>query len=497
MAAGQIPVLAGRPAGVADRRLGAGVKNPLLRLGGTVILRVGAARFGRRTARPHARPAAPARFYCEDIAREAVLEQRYSEHALRPLFRYGIPLRRAPLLIDLELAHEFIRAQAAYTGHLGGGGDFVALCRQIVAQSMMRLRSGKWVACGLGLHSGNAWCPIDPLAWRNASDASIGDWLKGRLTLAGLQYHEIHIRPLDALPFADASLVFGYETLVDGFLVERARRNEGDASRLRRQLNSELLLFICCGYVDAHGFDATAGQRRMISIEDLEDEPRRVAGSEIELASGTVLRDVQVTFPDPFKAEAKAKSDVPVPPVLLSNEPSRVHIESLSEGVTELFRKPDDTTRGAPLPTSRKGRSGAREKYDWPALVSELIRRGEKGEFRNRNGVPTGQIRQWFENKYKMQPGQILPERLTDLVPNVISSLGYFGPCDDVQCPPGEIVGDERWPFWRELIGFAISGSSMPSLEELVPHMLSFCVHVRKFRPDRQHVRDQIDAALP
>ena len=308
----------GRDAGIPRRNL-SGAKVRLLRLGHTMIIAGGAARFGRRTARPHACSAAPASFMRGDWWREAAVSDHYPTPVMRLGSSYGIPLPLAVALTDQLLAlslyeamDSFSAARARFTRLVNETGSadpdlLEAICGpsdralraiydQVVEVCGPFLRSGSWLAAGL---ADNLWQPIEPASWHYVSRNPTLKWMGGELLLAGREYYNVRVRPIDPIVFEDAAPIFCYSRKTLEHIRHKRARDEVTVRASAGRFEGELLGAIMGGLYYADGLDVSAGQRRRITPQDLNITPRLFEGG-MQLASGEMIRDVRVWWPDPF-----------------------------------------------------------------------------------------------------------------------------------------------------------------------------------------------------
>lgn len=235
---------------------------------------------------------------------------------------YGIPVQAA-VLVDVPLAVELHRAVQAHTAayfryrQTLTGNTFVdsddvrdwhehymrnsidqltQACKQVVPSCLKALRHPSvWTVAGL---VDGVWQHVRESAWNHLAPPTPLHWIRGHLTLAGVEHFGMRVRPLLPLPFDQAVVAFGTPALVGAFFDARSRRDAKLAARICRHLSEDLLLQIYFGVYRA-SFLAAPNVRADIDRETLDRGNVSFTGADIVLG-GRKLCAVEVWLPDPF-----------------------------------------------------------------------------------------------------------------------------------------------------------------------------------------------------
>lgn len=472
----------------------------LPRLGSAMMIDDGAARSGRRTARPHACPAAPSDFARGDRWRGATVDFLTNQSRVdRSRSKYGIPLKWASVLIDPGSVLSLIGTELSYRrwqARLGQAAasdcepdpEMVAIGKSSLIELRARLRyhvgywrdnlrSGQWLASAL---IRNVWISIDPTEWFYDRDTSLSDWLEGRVCLGGTNYLGICVRPSHPLELDKAVVAFGYRALV----LEYLRALQDDSSthweNFRSQLQRHALSDVAAGYLDLCQIDKNTGNARPIAGPVLEGA-RIGAGNIIHLANGETLHGVHAAFPYPFRPTGFT----PRSPAQRLAEPSTPASIALPADDRKLEAKPK--LRRVP-----KDAIAQPEEWPWQEIVAEIIHLSLLGNFRKKKSEVVGKTIQYLENKYLRQPGENLIYNLLTHVPKLSPVFGQYEACLSADVPPCDLDTKHQRPIWGQLISLARQeNANSLSHDDVIGHLTGFFISKFKARPNDIQLREE------
>lgn len=310
-----------------------------------------------------------------------VLDLAARRHLLRDGV-YGIPLAFSALLLDPHQGRNLIGAMEAYEraerhlkeqlaedtdddpsalteAYMAESAEHLyALCKAVVPRLLQKLRSGAWKAAGMARHAGNEWRDIQTGVWDYIGSTTAYEVLRGCVTLAGLEYRGIRIRPASSVPFEMAALAF-HEP---GFLMRffRAERND-DSAAVNKHLRSinRSLVFLINQRAFLASYDKPEGGQSLIDSTIMVPDRVSFSKSDLTLSNGTTLRNVRVWFPDPFV-------EVTPMPVAVTNWPQK----SPQQPAPGSGRQ-GDARRNANRKTSQRAKGHRPQEFDRAAFDQE------------------------------------------------------------------------------------------------------------------------------